>query len=101
MVYKICCRNCDASYMGQTGRQLCIRIKEHRSNINRAVSSHSVITDHRFSGNEFDWDDIRILDKKSSYRKKCISEMLYIKSQKKVLIYRKIRCIIVINKKRN
>jgi len=32
VVYKICCKNCDASYVGQTKRQLQTRIKEHNNN---------------------------------------------------------------------
>ena len=29
MVYKINCKDCDASYVGQRGRRLYVRIKEH------------------------------------------------------------------------
>jgi len=36
VVYKIFCKNCDASYVGQTGRKL-TRIKEHKSHIRRAT----------------------------------------------------------------
>lgn len=82
VIYKICCRDCNASYMGQTGRQLITRIKEHRLNINRDVSSHSVITEHRFMGHDFDWDKICILGEEPSYIKRHISEMIHIKQQK-------------------
>ena len=33
VVYKILCNDCDASYVGQTGRQLKTRIAEHRNHI--------------------------------------------------------------------
>ena len=33
VVYKIDCRDCDASYVGQTGRQLGTRVKEHRNQL--------------------------------------------------------------------
>ena len=36
VVYKIKCLECEASYVGQTKRQLKTRVKEHRSNINRS-----------------------------------------------------------------
>ena len=35
VVFKISCKDCDATYVGQTGRQLKTRISEYRSHINR------------------------------------------------------------------
>jgi len=56
IVYKICCKNCDAFYVGQTKRQLKMRINEHVKNINLKESKHSVIIDHIFEKNHtFDW----------------------------------------------
>ncbi|KAG5313537.1 MOS1T transposase, partial [Pseudoatta argentina] len=46
VIYKLNCNNCDVSYVGQTKRQLQIRIKEHRNNIKLDQSKHSVITKH-------------------------------------------------------
>jgi len=42
VVYKLCCKNCDASYVGQTSRQLKTRISEHRNTITSiGISPHS------------------------------------------------------------
>ncbi|XP_071644559.1 uncharacterized protein [Temnothorax longispinosus] len=83
VVYKIFFRNCDASYVGQTGRQLKTRISEHRNHINRNGSSHSVITDHRIQNDhDFDWDGVEILDHERFYHKRLISEVLYIRQQR-------------------
>lgn len=81
MVYKINYNNCNASYEGQTGRQLATRIKEHRSNKKYSVESLLVVSLHRLDDHDFDWDNILILDKESSYRKKILSEMLHISLQ--------------------
>jgi len=46
VVYKVSCKNCDASYVGQTKKQLKTRLKEHRNNIKLDQSKHSVISEH-------------------------------------------------------
>ena len=83
IVYKINCNDCNASYVGQTGRQLNTRIKEHRNHINRNTSTKSVITEHKINfQHEFDWDNIEILDHEPNYHKRLVSEMIHIKRQK-------------------
>jgi len=62
MVYKLTWNDCDASYIGQTCRQL--KISEHFNHIRRNTSTHSVITEHRLKySHEFDWKKVGILDK--------------------------------------
>ena len=83
VVYKISCNNCDASYVGQTGRLLSTRVKEHRNHINRKTSQSSIITDYRLLNHEFDWERVEILDEERNLSKKLMSdnEMLYIKQK--------------------
>jgi len=82
VVYKIYCRECDASYVGQTSRQLKTRIKEHRNNINWKSANPSVITKHRLNfKHDFDWESVKILDNERYVGKRLISEMLYIQLQ--------------------
>jgi len=82
VVYKISCQDCNASYVGQTKRQLRTRIKKHVSDINKKNGSPSVISEHRLKFNhEFEWDNIKIMDNEQSYQKRLISEMVHIKKQ--------------------
>jgi len=63
VVYKLCCKNCDAFYVGQTSRQLKTRISEHHNYINKNITTQSVITECRLLFNhDFDWEDVKILD---------------------------------------
>jgi len=83
VIYKIGCNNCEASYVGQTKRQLKTRIKEHKNNIKLDQSKHSVITEHITKFNHsFDWENAKILDRESKFYKRITSEMIHIKEQK-------------------
>jgi len=82
VVYKLSCKECDATYVGQTGRTLKIRISEHRNHINRNTITQSVIIEHRLNFfHEFDWDSVEILDRERFLTKRLISKMIYIKRQ--------------------
>jgi len=82
IVYKINCKNCiEVTYVGQTKRQLKTRVEEHCNNI-KLDMKHSVITEHILKlKHKFDWENVKILDTKSNYNKRLISEMLHIKEQ--------------------
>jgi len=74
VVYKISCKNCNASYIGKTKRQLKTRIKEHSNNSKLLSSKSSVITKHILEySHSFDWENIKILDTESNYYKRSVS----------------------------
>ncbi|KAM0729416.1 hypothetical protein ACS0PU_004770 [Formica fusca] len=82
VVYRINCLDCDASYVGQTRRQLTKRISEHRNHINRNTTVHSVVTDHRINFNHnFNWEEVEILDSEPFLQKRLLSKMIFIKRQ--------------------
>jgi len=83
IIYKIFCKNCEATYVGQTKRQLKTRLKEHKNNFKQDRSKHSVISEHIIKYNHsFDWDNTKIMDRESKYFKRIVSEMIHIKEQK-------------------
>jgi len=79
---KLNANDCDASYVGQTKRQLSTKIKEHRNNYKSTTAKSSVLTQHSLQfSHSFDWNNIQILDTEPNFFKRSISEMLYIKEQ--------------------
>jgi len=83
VVYQINCNDCEASYVGQTKRRLNTRIREHLNDIKKSTGTHSVVSDHRMELNhDFNWNEVRILDKKPSWKKRIVSEMIHIKKQR-------------------
>jgi len=86
VVYKLNCKNCDASYMGQIKRRLNTRVIEHRKDINKKSGNYSVVTEHRIECNhDFERKNPIILDKEKQYYRRLVSEMIHIKSQKNPL----------------
>jgi len=72
VVYRINYLDCNASYVGQTKRQLITRIKEHQSNIDNPSANLTVVSEHRLAGHEFDWNNVSILDNEPHYIKRLI-----------------------------
>ena len=85
VVYKIDCNDFDKSYISETKRALKNGVKDYRDNINLTnQDKHNVLTLSRIQEqHEIDWEGVQILDNENKYRKRCLYEMLYIKSTKK------------------
>ena len=76
-MYKFDCKNCSDTYIGETKRSLRTHINEHKTNKNKesVVSLHWIENKH-----EFDWENTSVLDMECNYKKRLVSEMIYIKS---------------------
>ena len=73
------CKNCPATYIGESKRALRVRINEHKNKKN----SESVVCQHQLEFNhEYDWENTKIVDYVSDYRKRLTSEMIHIKFNK-------------------
>ena len=66
LVYQISCRDCNAVYVGETGRSVRTRKREHADAVKTfntkksALSQHVMEFDHRI-----DWDNVKILKSES------------------------------------
>lgn len=75
VVYKIQCKDCQASYIGQTSRCLKGRITSHKSDCRTgkntcALACHVAATHHQPA-----YDDVLVLDREASLTKRCFKEM--------------------------
>ena len=76
VVFKICSKNREASYIGETKRSLKTRIKELIDNKN----NESVVFQHKIDfKHEFEWNRTLVLDSEINYKKRLISEMIHVK----------------------
>ena len=97
VVYEIPCKNCNRSYIGETGRNLGVRMKEHKTDVqnNQRVQytraarkrsetewNKSAITDHTNKENHvINWDKTKVLAKESHRQKRWIREAIEIRKK--------------------
>ena len=82
VVYQIDCKECEASYIGQTGRHLKERLKEHKKALEKGDIRCSGVAEHAFQAHhEIDVDNIKVLDKESNFRKRLVLEALHIRQK--------------------
>ena len=95
VVYKIPCKMCEQSYIGETGRQLKTRVEEHKKDVNTVADQtytrgnrkqsqttihKSAITDHAATYNHtIDWEGTKIVDKDSNRKKRQVREAIWIR----------------------
>jgi len=96
-VYKIPCKNCDKTYIGETGRAFGVRLHEHQQEVTqhdvraytRSTSksaapeqNKSTVTDHAISLNHvIDWDHAKVIDKESNRMDRWIREAIHIRKE--------------------
>ena len=80
IVYKIPCKNCNASYVGEAKRQLSARLGDHIRDVNKN-NKKTIPTHCRENGHSMDWGKVSVLNREKIYKKRLTSEMLFINLQ--------------------
>ena len=81
MIYRVPCKNCSSSYVGETSRKFSLSIKEHKKEVDSftagtqtrasrareiSVTHKSAITDHAVEENHvIDWDKAKVVDREA------------------------------------
>ena len=76
VIYHIPCKDCSSVYIGETGRKLKLRLREHKST---APSANSPVSAHTKSGHNIDWEGVKVLEKDNRSDTRKIREEIYIK----------------------
>ncbi len=79
VVYRIPCKDCDASYVGESERALGTRLDEHRrkSGVNSVVVGHTTQTNH-----DIDWPKVKILDREDRWYERGVREAAHIRLER-------------------
>ena len=79
VVYKINCHDCDASYVGETGRALKTCVLEHRRAVEKMNFSGSALAQHAWENHHhINWTSACILGTESHYHSRLSREAIYI-----------------------
>jgi hypothetical protein len=78
-VYVIPCRDCPETYVGQTGRPLVTRLKEHKSYVRHAKLGSAVFNHISTRDHNIDWDSAKTVFPSGDFKKRLIVESTLIK----------------------
>ena len=79
-VYKIPCGDCPKFYIGETGRDLSVRIKEHVKDIEHNKPESGVVTHVNATGHYFDFAGANIIFPSNNLQKRHLVESALIKT---------------------
>ncbi|KAK3744040.1 hypothetical protein QZH41_002506 [Actinostola sp. cb2023] len=89
VVYQIPCGDCEAVYIGETGRSLGTRKKEHMASVRLAKTQASALAEHATKeGHDIAWDDTKIIATESSWVRRKWTEAWKIAKNKNALFNR-------------
>ncbi|CAH3028480.1 unnamed protein product, partial [Porites evermanni] len=66
-VYKIKCCDCQASYIGETGRNLSTRLTEHRRATRNGDANNHIAEHHLNTKHQIDWDSATSITYSTDY----------------------------------
>ncbi len=82
VVYQIGCQECPATYVGQTGRTLTQRLKEHKSALTNAHPDRSAVAEHAIdTGHAIDWGNTEVKAVSPLFWQRCTLETWHMRSQ--------------------
>jgi predicted GIY-YIG superfamily endonuclease len=81
-IYRITCKDCEQCYIGESGRTLKTRLKEHRKGIQDLTPSSAVAEHAQSKQHLIDWENVKIIDKESHLMARKIKEAIHIRKNK-------------------
>lgn len=84
VVYEIPCGSCNQVYIGQTGRTLEHRLKEHMRALTAAdfFYNTSAVADHAIkNSHSIAWTQARVIDMQNNLRQRCLLESWHIRKE--------------------
>ena len=82
VIYRIPCNGCPRVYVGQTGRTLAQRLKEHKRALVSGHLAQSAVAEHAAEeSHDIDWEGATVMDVQQQYHQRCLLESWHIRSE--------------------
>lgn len=81
VIYKLNCRDCSQSYVGQTSQWLKSRISLHKSDITKGLTRCALANHANQNRHTVDFDNVQVLATEPLYKKRLVLEMININKQ--------------------
>ena len=78
VVYEIPCKGCYKTYVGETGRGVDVRLKEHRSDVKFHRTSNAIVLHIEECHHLPDWNETKLLEKNVKKRTRKVLEAAHI-----------------------
>ena len=82
VVYRVNCNTCNQTYIGETGRTLKVRLKEHHRAVNVSDTNNGIAVHANEHDHPVDWSSAKILHKETNFIKRKVVEALHISETK-------------------
>ena len=83
VVYRIPCGTCPKVYIGQTGRTLEHRLKEHKRALTSGNVSQSAVAEHAMDeSHTIKWEEAEVVNHHPHYRQRCALEAWHIRTER-------------------
>ena len=78
VVYKIPCKDCSATYIGESKRSFGVRYKEHNRAVRNGDTDKNEIADHCWENDhEMNWDERKVIDTEAYIKDRKIKETIH------------------------
>ena len=83
VIYEVPCADCDCVYVGETGRSLEMRLKEHRYTVKKDSKNGKAV--HTCSSNHnVDWEAVKVVAVEQNLTKRKVLESLHIREHQQL-----------------
>ena len=84
VIYRVQC-SCGDTYIGETGRTMDVRLKEHKRAVKTNNQNNGIAVHANKTRDDIQWDSVEVLERESNLYKRKFKEALHIKDENSLM----------------